>query len=112
MRKQIFWRTLIVAICALVFCFVLHAKTSMYDSAGVKVTPLTSSKLWLNGQKLETPSQQSDGELLFCITVLCCMLVLCLNRDRQVYQPVPAREPGNLPLQYLHRFLRPPPVSN
>lgn len=111
MRKEMFWRTLIVAICALVFFFALHAKTSMYDSTGVKVTPSTASKLWLNSHKIEIPSQQPNSGLLFCIALL-SLFVLYLERDRQRCEALSIQGPSNLPLQYLHRFLRPPPVLN
>ena len=50
-QKETLWRTLAVLVCALVFFFALHAKTSIYNGSGVNVTPSTSSKLWLGGQK-------------------------------------------------------------
>ena len=108
-RKEIFGHVLIVAICALVFFFALHAKTSMYDGNGVKVTPVTSSKLWLNGQKMEPPAQQPDTGLLLCMAFL-CLFALAFERHRLAVEVLPTPPLSNLPLQYLRRFLRPPPA--
>jgi hypothetical protein len=109
-KKEIAWRTLAVLVCALVFFFALHAKTSVYNGSGVNVTPSTSSKLWLGGQKIQTHSLESNTGLLFWMAVL-CLLILLVRRERlECSTPlVPAH--SNLPLRYLHRFLRPPPVQ-
>ena len=110
MQKETLWRTLAVLVCALVFFFALHAKTSIYNGSGVNVTPSTASKLWLGGQKIQTHSLESNVGLLFWMAVL-YLFILFAQRERLEYTSplVPAH--SNLPLGYLHRFLRPPPVQ-
>ena len=65
-------QVLLLALCALVFWFALHAKTGVYgDGIPVKVTPSTAGKLWLSGQKMEIqPVTSSPSALLFCIALL------------------------------------------
>lgn len=110
-QKETLWRTLAVLVCALVFFFALHAKTSIYNGSGVNVTPSTSSKLWLGGgQKIQTHSLESNTGLLFWMAVLCLFILLVQSERLECTSPlVPAH--SNLPLRYLHRFLRPPPVQ-
>lgn len=111
MQRKTLWRTLAVLVCALVFFFALHAKTSMYTGSGVNVTPSTSSKLWC-GEKInvETHSLESNVGLLSWMTVLCLFIVFVECEQLESSTPLtPAH--SNLSLRYLHRFLRPPPVQ-
>jgi len=107
-QKEIAWRTLAVLVCALVFFFALHAKTSVYNGSGVNLTPSTSSKLWLGGQKIQTHSLESNTGLLFWMAVLCSFILLVQRERLERTSPLVAVH-SNLPLRYLHRFLRPPP---
>jgi hypothetical protein len=110
MQKKTLWRTLAVLVCALVFFFALHAKTSMYSGSGVNLTPSTASKLWLSGQKIETQSLQSDVGLLFWIAAL-YLFILFIQREHWEYSACLSPAHSDLRLRYLHRFLRPPPVQ-
>jgi len=98
-------RFFIVALSLLVFLLSLQAKLSMYDQPG-HVNTVNSSKLWLNGQKMEAPMT-----LVLAVLPL-VFVVLRLRFPRSPWQrielPVPA--PSPLSVLALHRFLRPPPV--
>ena len=112
MQNKVLWRTLAVGFCALVFFFALHAKTSVYNGSSIKVTPSTSSKLWVSGQEMDTHAPESaTGSLLFWMTVL-CLFGLYFHSERIVEGAFLEPAPTNLPLRHVHRFLRPPPVQN
>jgi hypothetical protein len=105
------WRmAMLLSMCALVFMFALRAKTAGYNGdAPSKVTPSTASKLWLNGQKMEVRSVDTSTAVMFWMTVV-CLFGLFLHREPRVQDLLPAPVPSDVALQYLHRFLRPPPV--
>ena len=110
-QNERLWRALLLTLCVLVFMFALHAKTAVYNGgAPAKATPSTASKLWLNGQKMEVPSVDSSGGMLFWMAVL-CLVGLYLHRELRVRSAFLAPPPRNLPLRQMHRFLRPPPVQ-
>jgi hypothetical protein len=95
--------------CVLVFLFAFHAKTALYNGGQpVKATPSTSSKLWVNGQKMELPPIVSNPILPFCVALL-FMYQLVLRPV--VLSPTleDSPSPRRLRLWELHRFLRPPP---
>jgi hypothetical protein len=102
------WRLLLLAACVLVFAFALPAKVAVYHQSPQPQTS-TSAKLWLNGEKMVI--QRSFSAL----PVLCfAPLVFSLfSRPREARYEVAYRT--SVPVQasqlYLHRFLRPPPVS-
>jgi hypothetical protein len=100
-----------VLFCVLVFFFALHAKTAVYGAATqTKVTPSTSSKMWVSGQKMDARVLPPSAVPLFCAVVSLLLFVL-LNQPRlQVALRVPP--PSNLRLRHLHRFLRPPPFQS
>lgn len=104
-------RVLLLALCALVFSFALHAKTGVYGNGiPVKVTPSTAAKLWLNGQKMEVrPVTSSPSALLFCIALL-LIYRLYLHRKPRVPTALCLPAARHLSLWHSHRFLRPPPV--
>jgi hypothetical protein len=111
MQNKVFWRTLALAFCALVFFFALHAKTSVYNGSSANVTPSTASKLWVSGQKMETHAPESaTGGVLFWMSVL-CLFGLYFHSERIFESAFLEPAPCNLPLRHLHRFLRPPPVQ-
>ena len=81
MKTKMRWRAQLIMLCALVFMFALHAKTSVYSGTGpAKVTPSTASKLWLSGQKMEVQSVDSGSGMLFWMAVL-CLVGLYLHRE-------------------------------
>ena len=105
------WRKLLLALCALVFFFALHAKTALYNGAApVKVTTSTASKLWLNGQKMQVQSVDSSACALFWVAVF-CLCGLYLHREPFVQSAILVPPSSTLTLLYLRRFLRPPPFQ-
>jgi hypothetical protein len=101
-------RAVQIALCVVVFLFAFHAKTAAYTgSASVKVTPTTSSKLWLNGQKMEVRSVQASSNVLFAMTLL-CLVGLSIKRETPVEAVVVTPLRSNL--RHIQRFFRPPPV--
>ncbi len=98
-----------IALCLLVFVFSFHAKTGVYGGAGGgKVSPVTASKLWLNGQKLQVKPAVSPTLIFLVAFVLLSFFGLrrefFVSNDSRL---VVARQLG---LQDLHRSLRPPPL--
>lgn len=101
---------MLLLMCALVFMFALRAKTSGYNGvAPPKVSPSTASKLWLNGQKMEVQSVDTNIAVRFWMTVV-CLFGLLLHCEPRVRDLLVTPAPSPVALQYLHRFLRPPPV--
>lgn len=109
-RNERLWQALLLALCALVFLFALHAKTSQYAKGPVKASPITASKLWLNGQKLHVKPITATPAILFWIATL-CLLGLPAYRVSFVERALQSPPPRPRPLQHLHRFLRPPPYQ-
>lgn len=103
--KQI--RMFVVVLSMLVFLLTLNAKLSLYDQP-TPVNTANSSKLWLNGQKMEQPAP-----ILVLAVLSVAYLVSRLRFPRsawqrvQIEQPVPSR----LISFRARRFLRPPPAS-
>ena len=101
---------LLLAICALLFLFVLQAKTGMYNgSSQVKVTPTTASKLWGDGHKWEAPSVSSSTVILFWMASL-FLLTLARQPERRDYSVLQRVHSRLSSQQHLQRFLRPPPI--
>jgi len=100
-----------VMFCVLVFLFALHAKTAVYGTAAQsKLTPSTSSKLWVSGRKMEAPIVPSQIAPLFRPLFLGLLGLNLLRRPRpQSALIIPP--PSNLRLWHLRRFLRPPPFQ-
>jgi hypothetical protein len=105
------WRmAMLLSMCALVFMFALRAKTSGYNGdAPPRVTPSTASKLWLSGQKMEVQSVDTNTAVRFWMTVV-CLFGLFLHQEPRVRDLLLTPAPSHFAMQYLHRFLRPPPV--
>ena len=101
-----------LALCLAVFLFAFHAKTAMYGHGSAShITPSTSAKLWLNGQKPEAePKTQPAAILLWTAVLFLHWLYLHPESVFQgvVHVHVPVVRP--LVLQDLHRSLRPPPI--
>ncbi len=101
---------LLLAICFLLFLFVLQAKTGVYNGKSqAKVTPTTASKLWADGHKWEGPSVGSSTAILFWMTSL-FLLALYRKPERRAHSVRQTVHPRLSTRQHLQRFLRPPPV--
>lgn len=101
---------LLLAICALLFLFVLQAKTAVYNgNAQVKVTPTTASKLWADGHKWEVRSVDSSTAILFWMASL-FLLALYRKPEWRAYSVLQRVHPRLSSRQHLRRFLRPPPI--
>ena len=113
MNTNVLWRVQLITLCALVFLFAFHAKTAVYKSGvPISVTPSTSSKLWLNGHKMEVRSVDFSAAVMFWMAVL-CLYGVYLRQDPRVRSASVLPTPRNMRLLYLHRlhrYLRPPPV--
>ena len=107
MNSQKLRSILLLAICFLLFVFVLQAKTAVYD-AHVKVTPTTASKLWADGHKWEAPSISSSTVILFWMASL-FLLALSRRPERRACNVRQTVYPRLSSRQHLERFLRPPP---
>jgi hypothetical protein len=99
-------KLLVVVLSLFVFLLALNAKLSMYDQP--EHTATSTSKLWLNGQKME-----GQTPVVLIIAVLAVVfLPLRLRFPRSPWPEIdfsaPARSP--LPAFETHRFLRPPPL--
>jgi hypothetical protein len=102
---------MLLTMCALVFMFALHAKTSVYNSgAPAKVTPTTASKLWFSGNKMEVQAIDSSTAILFWMA-FACLFGLFLHSKRRVQSVFLSPPPRNRSLRYVQRFLRPPPFQ-
>lgn len=100
-----------VAFCALVFFFALHAKTAVYNGGSTgKVPPSAASKMWTSGQKMEAPSVDPTGGLLFWMAVI-CLFAPYFHREPRIHSAFGTPPASKLSLWYLHQFLRPPPVQ-
>jgi hypothetical protein len=101
--KQFKW--FVIALSLLVFLLTLNAKLSLYDQP-THVNTVNSSKLWLNGQKLEPP----PATLMVALLTFVCV-VLRLRFPRAPWQRVPIQEsiPSRLTAFRAYCFLRPPP---
>jgi hypothetical protein len=111
MKPKNLWRAQLITLCALVFMFALHAKTSVYHGSGAtEATPSTASKLWLSGQKMEVQSVESGSGILFWMALL-CLVGVYLHRKLRAQSTFLTPPPRNLPLRQVYRFLRPPPLQ-
>ena len=105
--NPVFWRMLLLLACVLVFSFALHAKVAAYDH-GSQPQPSTSSKLWLTGLRTELPSTTSLIWLFWLATSLASLISWRFEERYHALCGTVARESRRQ--QYLHRFLRPPPL--
>jgi hypothetical protein len=103
--KQI--RMFVVMLSLLVFLLTLNAKLSLYEQP-TPVNTANSSKLWLNGQKMEQPAP-----ILVLAVLSVAYVVSRLRFPRSPWQRVQieAPVPSRLISFRARRFLRPPPAS-
>lgn len=100
-------RFAVIILSLLVFLLALNAKLSSYD-VPPRVNGPSSSKLWLNGQKMEA---QAPSLLVVAVLSLCLLLFRPVRESSR--WPRAQFQTGTstvLELLHLHRFLRPPPV--
>ena len=105
--NPVFWRILLLLACVLVFCFALHAKTAVYEH-GSHPQASTSSKLWMTGFKTQLPAATPLAPLLWFAAFLTCLIYR--QRERRYHAVCETAAPELRRQQYLHRFLRPPPL--
>jgi hypothetical protein len=100
-------RVFVIVLSLLVFLLALNAKLSLYDQPEHANT-VNSSKLWLNGQKMEPPPVT-----LVLAVLSVAYVVLRLRFPRSPWQRVSIEEPtpSRLTAFRAYRFLRPPPFS-
>lgn len=104
------WRWLLLSACALVFAFALQAKVGVYDHGRIlTVSPSTSAKLWLNGERIQQHSTVPVLELLSFLVVMLAQLLLYRTPHAGLSAFAPT--PRKLRLRDLHRTLRPPPAG-
>jgi hypothetical protein len=104
--SPVFWRIMLLLACVLVFNFALHAKLAAYDHGQPQAS--TSSKLWLTACKAELPPAVPIFPLFWIAAFIAC-LFHCQAAQR--YHAVcETAIPELRRQQFLHRFLRPPPL--
>ena len=101
-------RLFVVLLSLLVFVLALNAKLSLYEQP-LHANATNSSKLWLNGQKMEA---QTPATLLVLAVLPVAFIVLRLRFHVSPWPKVPIRVsvPSSLNAFEVHRFLRPPPI--
>lgn len=100
-------RFILLLSCALVFLFAFHAKTAIYTNPA-HIDGSTSSKLWLNGTKLESDISAPAAFAAWIFALLLLVVVPVRERRFGTLRRVPIPVPRNQ--IYLQRFFRPPPV--
>ena len=107
--SPVLWRTLLLLACILVFSFALHAKLAVYGH--VQPQPSTSSKLWQSSDwKVELPVAIPLASL-FWIASLILSTLFCLRVSQRYHEVCEIAVPELRRQQFLHRFLRPPPLQ-
>lgn len=102
-----YWRFLLLLSCALVFLFAFHAKIAVYHNPG-HIDGSTSSKLWLNGSKLDSDVSAPPMLAFWILASLLLWLAPIVERRFEVLRrsAVPVRSNRI----FLERFFRPPPA--
>jgi hypothetical protein len=103
------WRYFVLLLSLFVFLLALHAKLSAYDRLA-SVNAVSSSKLWLNGQKMEAESQIAATPVIAIWSIAFLFLAVLLQRypafESSFRIPPPVLSLAFEPLS----FLRPPPA--
>jgi hypothetical protein len=103
------WRYFVLLLSLLVFLLTLHAKLSAYDRPA-SVTAVSSSKLWLNGQKMEAETQIAANPAVAIWSIAFLFLAVLLQRYPAFQSffriPPPVLSQAFEP----QSFLRPPPI--
>jgi len=96
----------VVILSLLVFLLALDAKLSLYERSAHADSP-SSSKLWLNGQKME--AQTPPILVLAVLSAVLLFLRPRFHRSPWTKTRIVVLVPSFLPDFEQHRFLRPPP---
>jgi hypothetical protein len=100
-------RVLLAALVVFVFVLALRAKLSLYDTQHPgSINPAAASKLWVNGEKLETAVPALLPFLWLAALLFFPPPARRVLRSEAAWTPVPS--PASL--DELYRFLRPPPA--
>lgn len=100
-------RFFLIALSLLVFLFALSSKLSVYRSAQ-PLTAKSTSKLWLNGQKMEAQAPVTVAPLLWSLGLF--LFALFAERSSRFAAPYRIPAPSPISSRELERFLRPPPA--
>ncbi|HET9743145.1 MAG TPA: hypothetical protein VFQ00_10375 [Terriglobales bacterium] len=98
-------RFFLIALSLLVFLFALSSKLSVYQSAQ-PLTAKSTSKLWLNGQKMEAQAPVTVAPLLWSLGLF--LFALFAERSSR-FAAFDLPTPTPISSFELERFLRPPP---
>jgi hypothetical protein len=104
--NPVLWRILLLLACMLVFSFALHAKLAVYGQT-TGPHPSTSSKLWLNAEKLQPQSVAPAATVFFLAALLPGLFVPRTPTNHQTVAEAALVSQDRLFFQ--RRFLRPPP---
>jgi hypothetical protein len=100
-------RFLGAALVVFVFVLALGAKLALYDPPHPgAINPAAASKLWVNGEKLETAVTGALPVLWLTALLFLPPVARCILR----LEPGRAPAARHLGLRELYRFLRPPPA--
>ena len=103
-------RYVVLVLCLFVLLFAAAVKLSQYDgSTPNHPNPVTASKLWLNGQKMELQSSESLAPICCLAFVIFATLLLTGRNLRLAVRTAPVARHQRL--FEVHRFLRPPPSA-
>jgi len=105
--NPVFWRVLLLLAVVLVFSFALHAKLGVYRTGSHPETS-TSSKLWTEGTKWPPAPTIPSATLVWLAVFLSSLLSITQVGHYLAVSAAMSHEQRSR--QYLHRFLRPPPV--
>jgi hypothetical protein len=101
-------RYVVLVLCLFVLLFAAAVKLSQYDgSAPNHPNPVTASKLWLNGQKMELHAADSLAPIYGLAFLIFTPLVLTSRNLHLTVRTAPVARHQRL--FEVHRFLRPPP---
>ena len=103
------WRGFVLLLCLLVFLLALNAKISVYHQGAGSADSIASSKLWLNGQKMELRSDLRFVPVLWIVALLFCPPLLC-HKIIKTTAEFPVWIPTVLRQYAKYQFLRPPPT--
>jgi hypothetical protein len=103
------WRYFVLLLSLFVFLLALHAKLSAYDRPASAST-VSSSKLWLNGQKMEAENQIGATPVIAIWSIAFLFLAVLPQRypafESFFRVPPPVLSQAFEP----QSFLRPPPI--
>lgn len=97
----------ILGLCLFVLLFAAQAKLAQYRAAAPAPDPVSASKLWMGGQKMELAAAGSLLLIVCFAFIFAATLPLVMKNWPQPQRPVPVTTRRQRFER--HRFLRPPP---